>query len=80
MPYWLVAGQDLSWRKTKPGKANDRTGRPAHRFCSGTKPDKQNFPKRNRIVAGICDALIVVESAAKKVAHAIYTAELANKL
>lgn len=32
-------------------------------FCSHTKPDKGNFPARNRIVAGMCDATIVVESA-----------------
>jgi len=34
-------------------------------FLSETKPDYQNFPKRNRIVAGMCDATIVIESAAK---------------
>ena len=45
-------------------------------FISGTAPDKQNFPKRNRIVAGICDALIVVESAGK--GGSLITAELAN--
>lgn len=26
-------------------------------------PDRENFPARNRIVAGLCDALIVIESA-----------------
>lgn len=31
-------------------------------FASGVKPDKQNFPKRNRVVAGMADALLVVES------------------
>ncbi|MFN6037916.1 MAG: DNA-processing protein DprA [Bacteroidota bacterium] len=31
-------------------------------FISGTNPDKENFPRRNRIVAGLCDALVVVES------------------
>jgi DNA processing protein len=31
-------------------------------FPSGTKPDKQNFPVRNRIVAGMCDVTVVVES------------------
>ena len=31
-------------------------------FTSGTKPDKANFPERNKLVAAICDALIVVES------------------
>lgn len=34
-------------------------------FMSGTNPDKQNFVKRNRIVAGISDATLVIESAEK---------------
>jgi DNA processing protein len=45
-------------------------------FKSGTAPDKQNFPKRNRIAAGICDALVVVESGKK--GGSLITAELAN--
>jgi DNA processing protein len=45
-------------------------------FMSNTNPDKQNFPKRNRIVAGICDALVVIESAKK--GGSLITAELAN--
>lgn len=32
-------------------------------YCS--KPDKVNFPKRNRIIAGLSDATIVMESALK---------------
>lgn len=44
-------------------------------FPFGTKPDKQNFPKRNRIVAGMCDAVLVVESGEK--GGSIITAELA---
>ncbi len=43
---------------------------------SGTKPDKHNFPRRNRIVAGMADATIVVETAVK--GGSIITAELAN--
>ncbi len=31
-------------------------------FSSGTEPDEHNFPIRNRIVAGMCDALLVVET------------------
>jgi DNA processing protein len=31
-------------------------------FVPGTSPDRENFPKRNRIVAGLSDATIVVES------------------
>src|SRR6185295_16174096 len=42
----------------------------------GTKPDAHNFPARNRIIAGMCDALIVVEAAVK--GGALITAEIAN--
>lgn len=45
-------------------------------FMSETNPDKENFPKRNRIVAGICDALIVVES--KRDGGSLITATIAN--
>src|SRR5690554_6873416 len=34
-------------------------------FLTGTSPDRPNFVKRNRIVAGLCDATVVVESAHK---------------
>ncbi len=44
-------------------------------FLTGTKPDKENFPSRNRIVAGMCDALVVVESAKK--GGAMITADIA---
>ena len=45
-------------------------------FMSGTNPDKQNFVKRNRIVAGISDATIVIESANK--GGSLITAEIAE--
>lgn len=45
-------------------------------FTSGTNPDKQNFPNRNRITAGICDALIVIETSKK--GGSLITAEIAN--
>lgn len=45
-------------------------------YLSNTNPDRQNFPKRNRIVAGMCDALIVIESG--KRGGSLITAELAN--
>lgn len=34
-------------------------------FFHDTKPDKHNFPLRNRIVAGLSDATIIVESSVK---------------
>lgn len=45
-------------------------------YKSGTNPDRQNFVMRNRIVAGMCDALVVVESAER--GGALITAEIAN--
>ncbi|HEY8690257.1 MAG TPA: DNA-processing protein DprA [Chitinophagaceae bacterium] len=45
-------------------------------FRSKTNPDKQNFPKRNRIVAGISDAIVVIESGIK--GGSLITAELGN--
>ncbi len=45
-------------------------------FMSETKPDRQNFVKRNRIVAGIADCTIVIESAKK--GGALITANIAS--
>ena len=45
-------------------------------FVSGTKPDRENFPQRNRIVSGMVDCLVVIESALK--GGAMITAEIAN--
>jgi DNA processing protein len=45
-------------------------------FRSNTNPDKHNFPARNRIVAGMSDATIVIETGIK--GGSMITAELAN--
>ncbi|MBO4215276.1 MAG: DNA-processing protein DprA [Bacteroidaceae bacterium] len=44
-------------------------------YTTHTTPEKGNFVRRNRIVAGLCDACIVVESSAK--GGSLITAELA---
>lgn len=46
-------------------------------FKSNSKPDKENFVKRNRIVAGMCEATVVIESAEK--GGSLITAHLANE-
>jgi DNA processing protein len=45
-------------------------------FMSNTNPDRENFPKRNRIVAGISDATVVIES--RKSGGSLITADIAN--
>ncbi len=45
-------------------------------FLSGSNPDRENFPKRNRIIAGMADVTIVVEASIK--GGALITAEIAN--
>jgi DNA processing protein len=45
-------------------------------FWSASNPDKENFVRRNRIVAGMTEATIVIESADR--GGSLITANLAN--
>lgn len=45
-------------------------------YLSQTNPDRQNFVQRNRIIAGMSDAVVVIESAQK--GGALITADLGN--
>ena len=45
-------------------------------YLSGTNPDKPNFVQRNRIIASLCDAIVVIESGIK--GGSLITATVAN--
>ncbi|MDR0971609.1 MAG: DNA-processing protein DprA [Bacteroidales bacterium] len=44
-------------------------------FMTKTTPERYNFPKRNRIIAGLCDCILVMEAAKKS--GSLVTADLA---
>ncbi|MBR1808550.1 MAG: DNA-processing protein DprA [Paludibacteraceae bacterium] len=53
-----------------------KTGGIITEYMSGTEPDRQNFVARNRIIAGLSDATLVVES--KQKGGSLITADMAN--
>lgn len=75
----LAHGLDQIYPSDHSGLAKDMLkngGGLLTEFRSKTNPDKHNFPTRNRIVAGMSDATIVIESGIK--GGSMVTAELAN--
>ncbi len=74
----LAHGHDRIYPSAHKSVAMDmlRNGGLLTDYLSETNPDRENFPKRNRIVAGISDAVVVVEAARK--GGALITAEIAN--
>lgn len=81
MPTMGVVGHGLDilypgQHKNHARRMIEQGGAVISEFFSGTPLNKDLFPRRNRIVAGLCDALIVVESMAR--GGSMITAEIAN--
>ncbi|MEJ7682267.1 MAG: DNA-processing protein DprA [Segetibacter sp.] len=74
----LAHGFDIIYPSAHAGLAKQmlQNGGLLTEFKKETLPDKHNFPRRNRIVAGMSDATIVIETAVK--GGSMITAELAN--
>ncbi len=75
----LAHGLDQIYPAEHAGLAKDmikHKGGLLTEFKSKSNPDKHNFPTRNRIVAGMCDATVVIETGLK--GGSMITAELAN--
>jgi DNA processing protein len=71
-------GLDTIYPSENTGLAKEmtRSGGLLTEFRSNTKPDKHNFPSRNRVVAGLSDATIIIETGIK--GGSMITGELAN--
>lgn len=74
----VAHGLDEIYPRDHKGIANQmlNNGGILTEYLSKTKADPQNFPARNRIVAGMCDVLMVVETASR--GGSMITAEIAN--
>lgn len=74
----LAHGLDRLYPPTHRGIANQmlKNGGLLTEFPLQTNPDKENFPKRNRIIAGLADVTVVVEAAEK--GGALITADIAG--
>lgn len=61
----LGCGLDIIYPKENEKIANEilnNGGSIISEYIIGTKPNKENFPKRNRIISGLSDGIIVVEA------------------
>lgn len=74
----LAHGLDVVYPKIHQNEAKkmQENGGLITEFWSNTNPDRENFVKRNRIVAGLSEATIVVESAFR--GGSLITADIAN--
>ncbi len=58
-------------------KQIDQAGLLLSEYPRGTQPDRVNFPRRNRIIAGLCRATLVLEAPERS--GALITSRLANE-
>ena len=74
----MASGLDIVYPSVHRNEAHEmiRHGGLLTESPLGTKPDGPRFPARNRIIAGLCHAVVVVEAAEK--GGALITANLAN--
>ncbi len=74
----MATGMDSIYPATNKTLAAEilKSGGLMTEFPPGTKPDAYNFPARNRIIAGLCQATVVIESAEQ--GGSLITARLAN--
>ncbi len=64
------------WTNRKLAEALVQKGLILSEYPAGTKPDRTHFPRRNRIIAGLCRAILVLEAPLKS--GALITARLAT--
>lgn len=74
----LGTGVDLiyPWSNRSLYQELVKQGLAVSEYPAGTPPDRVHFPRRNRIIAGLCQAILVIEAPAKS--GALITAHLAN--
>lgn len=74
----VAHGLDQLYPKAHQKQASEmlKNGGLLSEFVSGGKPDRENFPRRNRVVAGLSDVVLVVESQER--GGALITARLAQ--
>ena len=72
-------GVDIAYPPRNQGLYRDivKQGLVVSEYPQGTPPDRSHFPQRNRIIAGLCRAILVMEAPTKS--GALITAYVANE-
>ncbi len=75
----LGTGIDIAYPPRNQGLYRDivKQGLVVSEYPQGTAPDRPHFPQRNRIIAGLCRAVLVMEAPIKS--GALITAYIANE-